>query len=119
MFGALWTNTDMKEKTIDTKHKAVVCPKAHGRLLLKTEANMKTVDRIRAEIVKLYRTDPNIHIDVSMNRPRVRISNQEARIKSVYPHIFNIETQGKCYSVQYTEILTKNVRIVELEEHNV
>ena len=48
---------------------------------------MKTVDRIRAEIVKLYRTDPNIHIDVSMNRPRVRISNQEARIK-VFIRIF-------------------------------
>ena len=34
-----------KAKTIDTNTKAVVCPKALGRLLLKTEANMKEIKR--------------------------------------------------------------------------
>ena len=34
-----------KAKTIDTNTKAVVCPKALDRLLLKTEANMKEVKR--------------------------------------------------------------------------
>lgn len=34
-----------KAKTIDTTTKAVVCPKALDRLLLKTEANMKEIKR--------------------------------------------------------------------------
>lgn len=34
-----------KAKTIDTNTKAVVCPKALDRLLLKTEANMKEIKR--------------------------------------------------------------------------
>lgn len=34
-----------EQRTIDTNTKAVVCPKALGRLLLKTEANMKEIKR--------------------------------------------------------------------------
>ena len=45
MFGASSTNTDMKEKTIDTKHKAVVCPKALGRLLLKRRRTLIELKR--------------------------------------------------------------------------
>ena len=44
MFGASWTNTN-EPRTIDTKHKAVVCPKAHGRLLLKRRLTMKEIKR--------------------------------------------------------------------------
>ena len=35
----------VETKTIDTNTKAVVCPKALDRLLLKTEANMKEIKR--------------------------------------------------------------------------
>lgn len=76
---------------------------------------MSTVDIIRNRIQELYRTNPVIHIDVFMNHPKVRATNQEAIIKGVYPHIFRISTQGKLYSLQYTDILIKAVRIAELE----
>mgnify|MGYP004619295087 FL=1 len=34
-----------KERLIQRQYKAVICPKAHGRLLLNTEANMKEIKR--------------------------------------------------------------------------
>lgn len=37
-----------KAKTIDTNTKAVVCPKALDRLLLKTEANMKEINEAKS-----------------------------------------------------------------------
>ena len=76
---------------------------------------MNTVDIIRNRIQELYRTNPVINIDVSMSHPKVRPTNQEAIIKEVYPHIFRISTQGKLYSIQYTDILIKAVRIAEPE----
>lgn len=76
---------------------------------------MNTVDIIRNRIQELYRANPVIHIDVSKSHPKVRATNQEAIIKGVYPHIFRISTQGKLYSIQYTDILIKAVRIAEPE----
>ena len=76
---------------------------------------MNTVDIIRNQIQELYQTNTVIHIDVFMNHPKVRATNEEAIIKGVYPHIFRISTQGKKYSLQYTDILIKAIRIAELE----
>jgi len=49
-----------------------------------------------------------------MNRPKIRIANQKARIKGVYSNVFQIEAQGKCYTLQYTDILIKNITIAEI-----
>ena len=76
---------------------------------------MTTLDSIKRKINRIYRTDPNIHISVSMNRPKVRVDSQEAAIVGVYPNIFQIEAQGNRYTLQYTDLLTKNVRITELD----
>ena len=54
---------------------------------------MTAVDEIKNKIQRLFHTDPIIHIDVSMNRPKIRIANQEARIKGVYSNVFQIEAQ--------------------------
>ena len=75
---------------------------------------MTAVDEIKNKIQRLFHTDPKIHIDVSKSRPRIRIANQEARIKGVYSNVFQIESQGRCYTLQYTDILIKNITIAEI-----
>ena len=37
---------------------------------------MATINEIRLRIQELYHDNPDIHIDVSMNRPRIHIVNQ-------------------------------------------
>ena len=59
---------------------------------------------------------PLIHISVTMNRPRVRIEDQEARITAIYPNVFKIETRGKEYTAQYVDVLTGNLKIAELDQ---
>ena len=75
---------------------------------------MTILDEIKRRIQILYRTNPNVHIWVSLNRPKIHIENQEARITAVYPNLFEIETQGRRYTAQYVDVLTKNVQILEL-----
>ncbi len=36
---------------------------------------MATINEIRLRIQELYHDNPDIHIDVSMNRPRIHIVN--------------------------------------------
>ncbi|MGI6772221.1 MAG: hypothetical protein GX264_06055 [Clostridiales bacterium] len=75
---------------------------------------------IRDKIKKLYNTNPNIHINVLMKRPTICLSNEPAVIKGVYPHLFLIEERSsgfsRCRTVQYTDVLTKCVEIVEISE---
>ena len=59
---------------------------------------------------------PLIHISVTMNRPRVRIEDQVARITAIYPNVFKIETRGKEYTAQYVDVLTGNLKIAELDQ---
>lgn len=73
---------------------------------------------IRDKIKKLYKTNPHIHINVLTKRPNICLSNEPAIIKGVYPHIFQIEERSsgfsRCYTVQYTDVLTKCIEIVEM-----
>jgi uncharacterized protein Veg len=75
---------------------------------------------IKDKIKKLYRTNPNIQINVLMKRPKVCLSNEPAVIKGVYPHIFRIEERSsgftRCHTVQYADVLTKCIEIVEIAE---
>ncbi|MCR4962960.1 MAG: hypothetical protein K6B40_03675 [Firmicutes bacterium] len=79
---------------------------------------MNALDEIKRKIQILYQTNSNIHVDVNMSKPKVSIINQEARIKGVYSHIFQIESNGECYSLRYSELLTPAIRINELENEN-
>ena len=79
---------------------------------------MNTKNKIKNQIQMLFQTNPIIHVDVSINRPRITLSNQEARIKGVYKNIFQIESNGTCYSIQYSELLINTIRIAELENRN-
>ena len=81
---------------------------------------MTLLDIIKSKIQKLYKINPNIHINVSLTSPRVHLKNEPVVIKGVYPHIFQIEerTTGspKSHTFQYTDVLQRNVEILEMDE---
>ena len=80
---------------------------------------MTQLDLIREQIKKLYKTNPNIHLNVSLKNPRITLDNTNAKITGVYPHIFQIEeyTSGKPkqHTLQYTDVFIRNIVILELE----
>ncbi len=79
---------------------------------------MVTIDEIREQIKALYTTNPHIHMDVNVQKPKTVLKGVEATIVGVYPFIFRIEerTTGKpkFYTMQYSDIITKNIIIAEL-----
>lgn len=81
---------------------------------------MTSVDEIKRKIQVLYETHSIIHINVNIKKPRVCIVNEPVIITGVYQHIFRIEerTGGapKCHTLQYSDILTNKIAIVELSE---
>lgn len=80
---------------------------------------MNSLEIIKAHLQKLYETQPNVHINVTMNKPKVRIVNEPVVLTGCYRNIFQIEEYScgypKCYTLQYTDILTKQVEILELD----
>lgn len=82
---------------------------------------MSTLDAIKEEIQNLYKTNPNIHISVTLTSPRVNLSNEPAVITGIYPHIFQIEEKStgsaKRHTLQYADVLTNNIDIFELNKH--
>ena len=73
---------------------------------------------IKDKIKKLYETNPNIHINVFKKRPNIRLINEPAVIKGIYPHIFLIEERSSGFSrrrsIQYADVLTKCDEIIEM-----
>ena len=73
---------------------------------------------IRRSVLKLYKTHPQIHINVSIVHPKIKLFNVEAVITGVYPHIFTIkeETKGVVYyrSLTYADLITGRIEILEL-----
>lgn len=81
---------------------------------------MTSLDIIKSKIQKLYKTNPNIHINVAITSPKANLKNEPVVIKGIYPHIFQIEerrsSSPKCHTIQYTEVLLHHIEIVELGE---
>ncbi len=72
------------------------------------------------KVKELYLSDPNIHLDVAITKPKkLTLINSPATITGVYRHIFQIEeeTSGskKTHTLQYSDILTKQITIHELD----
>ncbi len=76
-------------------------------------------DTIKQKIEKLYHTNPHIHMDVYSSRPKVLLKGEPATIVGIYPHVFQIEESSsgtkKCHTLQYIDIITKNIVIYELQ----
>lgn len=77
---------------------------------------MSDLSILKQTIKDLFHTNPNIHVNVSISRPKISLENQEAKIISVYPNIFIIESGGNQYTIKYLDLFTKNVEILELSE---
>lgn len=79
---------------------------------------MTGLDLIRAKINALYKSAPDIHITAVLLNPKICFENAPAKITGVYPHIFRIEEHTgetpKSHTIQYTDILTNQVIIPEL-----
>ena len=81
---------------------------------------MNRIDAIRHKIEQLYKTHPQIHLNVSYTHPKVLLKNEPVTIQAVYPHIFEVEETSHGFSnlksIQYTDVLTKNIEVVEFAE---
>ena len=82
---------------------------------------MNVLDTIKNEIRKLYTTHPDIHVNVTLKRPhRQTFYNLPVVIRDVYPHMFQVEYKdggtARLYMHQYTDIITKDIEILELPE---
>ena len=82
---------------------------------------MNVLDIIRDRIRILYKTNPNIHVNVTLKRPhKTKLNNLAVVIKGVYPHMFQVEDSSegvaKLHMHSYTDIVTKEVEILELSD---
>lgn len=79
---------------------------------------MSALDKVRLKIRELYENDPNIHISITLGRPKLCLKSDPAVIIGIYPNIFRIEEysdgEPKCHTLQYTDILTGQIAIDEL-----
>lgn len=81
---------------------------------------MNSLDIIKSKIQRLYKSNPNVHINIAITNPKINLKNEPVVIKGVYPHILQIEERSsgspKCHTLQYTEVLLHHIEIVELRE---
>ncbi len=81
---------------------------------------MNSIDIIKSKIKSLYETNPSIHVNVSLNTPKISLKNKPVLLIGVYPHVFRIEdrSSGRAeqHTLQYVDVLTKNIEIVELKD---
>lgn len=81
-------------------------------------ADIYQLEMIRRDIARLYKTHPQVHVNVKTTSPRIQLENAPAVIRGVYRNLFTIsETaagQEKTHTLSYTDILTGEVEILEL-----
>lgn len=78
------------------------------------------VEVIRGRIEQLYRNHPQVHVNISLTHPKICLVNVPATICGVYPHIFRIEESSegmrKAHTLQYNDVVTHRIEILELGE---
>ncbi len=83
---------------------------------------MNTIDAARSQIQQLYRTHPDVHVNVVLRNPRSLLTNVPVVIKEVYPHVFKVEDRSaglpRTYVHQYGEMITKEIEILELADRS-
>lgn len=79
---------------------------------------MSEIQQIRQRILERYQREPKIRINVSMVKPKLQLNYVPVTITGVYAHIFQIEEnssgQAKRHTLQYTDVLTHNIEILDL-----
>ncbi len=86
------------------------------------EEEVSSLTDIRKKVQFLYRTHPNVHVNVRVRYPRTprrTLTDIPVVIKGVFPNVFQIEDVStgtpRLYMHQYNEIATKEIEIIELE----
>ena len=77
---------------------------------------MTDLATLKQTVNDLYKTNPNIHISVSIGRQKIHLQNQEATIIAVYPNFFIIESEGKQHTFKYLDLFTNSIDIPEIGE---
>jgi len=79
---------------------------------------MNTLNAIKARVQTLYRTNPNIHMNVTIPGGRIHLKNHPVTITAVYPNIFRVEDRTgdapETHIVQYVELMMGYVQINEM-----
>ena len=85
------------------------------------EDELSSLADIRRKIQFLYKSNPNVHVNINVRLPRTprqTLTDLPVVIKGVYPNVFQIEDTSsgkpKLYMHQYNEIATKEIEILEL-----
>lgn len=82
---------------------------------------MNALDSIRSKILKLYKANPNIHINAALTNSKAVLKNEPVVIKEVYPHIFQIEERSsgapKTHTLQYSDVLINHIEILEMKDN--
>ncbi len=77
-----------------------------------------TIYNLREKMKKLVAVNPNVHINVSLSKPRLNLKNEPVKITGIYAHIFQIEEYSSGapirYTLQYADVLIKRIEIIEL-----
>ncbi len=80
---------------------------------------MGIADIIKGQIKHLYETNPDIHINVRIIRPRVTVEEAPAKNVGVYKNIFQVEenSNGRLnrHTFRYTDVMIGQVVIKELD----
>jgi len=73
---------------------------------------------IKERMTSLFEQDADIHVTVHSKRPKINITESQARIVGVYKNLFTIEAVEnglkKTFTVPYTDIFIGKVSIKEL-----
>ena len=81
---------------------------------------MNTLSTIKALVQTLYRTNPNIHMNVTIPGGKIHLKKHPVTITSVYPNIFSVEDRttdpASTHIVQYVELMMGYVEILELTQ---
>ncbi len=82
---------------------------------------MTPLEKIKGRIEELYKSAPDIRMDVTLSRPRLNLRDAAATITAVYPHTFQIKEaeSGKPHILQYTDILIGSIVIKEFDLNTV
>ena len=76
---------------------------------------MNSLTAIKHGVHNLYKTNPHIHMNVSISNAKIHLKKHPVTIIAVYPNIFLVEDQtGTTFTVQYVELMMGHVEIVEL-----
>lgn len=79
---------------------------------------MNKLNAIKTRVQALYRTNPSIHMNVTIPGGKIHLKNYPVTITAVYPNIFRVEDRTgntpETHIVQYVELMMGYVQISEM-----